>query len=481
MSDPAASPTSHFLRDLARRGLIAQTTDDHYNMARLDAHLSQPETNPRRAYAGFDPTADSLTIGNLVPIMLLLRFQCAGHVPIVLMGGGTGLIGDPSGKAEERALRTPEEVRHNVERQRTIFENIWQNAPHLMDDQTRQRFARGPKAPTIVNNIDWLGKLSYIDALRDVGKHFSVNMMMQKDSVRERLHNRDQGISYTEFSYMILQAYDFAHLAKADGVSIQLGGSDQFGNIVAGTDLIRKQHARPGQAEDDAPTAFGLTTPLITKADGSKFGKTESGAIWLTPPQPHQPPHQPPHPPSRTSPTGTSAYTFYQFWLNAADADLPTFLRTFTLFSEDRIAELLAAHEHNPGAREAHRALAQHMTDLLHGRESRQRAESAAGALFSGDISQLSLDQLEDVFASAPSSEHDKCTLADGMPLADLLAQTTLADSKSSARKLLQQGSVSVNGTKADPETTVTADTLMHGSIIALRRGKKAWHITRWG
>lgn len=422
-----------FLAELRWRGLIHQVTDEHG----LAAHLA---VAPRRAYVGFDPTADSLTVGNLVPIMLLARFQRCGHVPVVVMGGGTGLIGDPSGKSAERQLMTRERVAANVQSQRRIFERVI--------DFT-------PGRALLVNNLDWLGQLSYLDALRDIGKHFSVNAMIQKDSVRERLHARDQGISYTEFSYMILQAYDFLHLFEKEGVTLQMGASDQWGNIVEGCGLISRRH--PGESA----RSFGLTTPLITKADGGKFGKTESGAVWLTP--------------DRTSP-----YAFYQFWLNAADADVPKFIKTYTLWSREETEAALATHEKNPAARDAHRQLARHMTTLLHGESEMHAAEAAARALFSGEIAGLSESLLNEVLSSAPSSTHGKASLAAGVPVLDLLVTTHLASSKREAKEFLAAGSVSLNGRKVGPDDKATTADLLHGKVIALRRGKKHWHVTRW-
>ncbi len=444
-----------FLADLRARGLLQQCTDE----AALAAHLRTADLSAggRRGYVGFDPTSDSLTIGNLVGIIQLARLQRAGHTPVAIMGGGTGFIGDPSGKTAERTLLSPEAIAHNVQRIRRIFdrEGLLDFAP-----------ARANRA-VLLDNYDWLGKLSYINVLRDVGKHFSVNMMIQKESVRERLHNRDQGISYTEFSYMILQAYDFLHLFDKHGVTLQMGGSDQFGNIVCGLDLIRRASTNPdrqGGSDADAAhaQAFGLTWPLVTKADGTKFGKTESGAVWLTA--------------DRTSP-----YAFYQFWLNAADADVIRYLRVFTFLTLDEIAALEASHAADPGKREAHRALARHMTELLHGPTERDHAEAAARALFTGDIAHLPLATLEEALASAPSSEHPRAHLeGTGLALVDLLAQTTLARSKSEARTLLSQNSISVNGHRAAADARVTTATLLHGKVIALRRGNKAWHITRW-
>jgi tyrosyl-tRNA synthetase len=401
--------------------------------------------------------------------MALVRFAKAGHQPIVVVGGATGLIGDPSGKSAERTLNTPETVAANVEGQTRIYEAVWKNA--------------GLGTPRIRNNYDWFRTITFLDALRDIGKHFSVNMMIQKESVKERLTNRDQGISYTEFSYMLLQAYDFKHLWEKEGVTVQMGGSDQFGNIVCGCDLIRRNYAQSiaDQAHDERakqgrtasqtvafmandaePNTFGLTWPLVTKADGGKFGKTESGAIWLTA--------------DRTSP-----YAFYQFWLNSADADVPKFLRIFTLMDEAEVGRLEAAHAANPGAREAHRALARHMTALLHGPEQTDLAEKAAKALFSGEVAGLPLRVLEEALAGAPTSTHARATLDAGVPLVDFMVTIGLAASKRESREFLSNGSVSVNGEKAGAETALGKGHLLHGAITAIRRGKKNWHVVRWG
>lgn len=528
--------SSPFLREMHWRGQVQPNgcTD----VLGLDAHLAAS----RRAYVGFDPTADSLTIGNLVGIMALARWQRCGHTPVAVMGGGTGLIGDPSGKSAERTLNTEEVVRANVEKIREIFDK-------------GELFEKGststqPGALRVVNNIDWLGKLGFLQALRGVGKYFSVNMMIQKDSVRERLHNRDQGISYTEFSYMILQAYDYAWLHEHAGVTVQMGGSDQFGNIVVGIDLIRKraktilqqlaeigtaelcevlesypggaglaerwrqsagssladaiessaQWARTreelsreigdfldfqfaqegeGQARETlvevakqqvraglrlarSQESYGLTWPLVTKADGGKFGKTESGAIWLTL--------------QRTSP-----FAYLQFWLNAADADVVRFLKTFTFLPQEQIAALEQQVQVNPGAREAQRVLAREATAIIHGRTEAANAEAAARALFSGEIAGLPLATLEEVLSSAPSSRHARSLLEAGVPLLDLLVETRLAASKREAKEFLGGGSVSVNGRKAGADEKLATRDLLHGTIIALRRGKKQWHVTRWG
>lgn len=454
------------LEELTWRGLLHQSTDEKG----LRAHLADPEGSPRRVYAGFDPTADSLTIGNLVPIMLLKHVQRAGHTPIVVMGGGTGMIGDPSGKSAERQLMTKETVARHIECQRPIFARI------LGDDVTIQ------------NNADWLSKLSYIDALRDIGKYFSVNMMMQKESVKSRLEDREQGITYTEFSYMILQSYDFAHLYESENVTVQCGGSDQYGNILAGADLIRRilwhtaqeagsvrsdlsdaeqkhldEHIDAGASPVETDrSVFGFTAPLVTKADGTKFGKTESGAIWLTP--------------ERTSP-----YTYYQFWLNASDADVGRFLRTFTLLDRAEIERLESEVQANPAAREAQKALAFEATKLLHGEDEANAAVAASRALFSGEIASLSESMLRDVMGDVPSSDHEIARLeGQGVSAVELLIETGLAKSKRQAREFLGAGSVSVNGEKVGEDAMLTRNHLLHGSMIALRRGKKNWHLTRW-
>ncbi len=428
------------IEDLRWRGLLHQCTDE----AGLRDHLADPDNNPRKVYIGFDPTAPSLTIGNLVQIMNLARVRQAGHIPVVVMGGGTGLIGDPSGKSAERTLMTYETVQHHVRCQRPIFDAVL-------------GAVEGPDY-VVFNNADWLMKISYLDALRDIGKFFSVNMMMQKESVKARLENREQGISYTEFSYMILQAYDFAHLYEHEGVTVQGGGSDQFGNIVAGSDLIRRQHAA---RDEDAPNAFGLTAPLVTKADGGKFGKTESGAIWLTA--------------DRTSP-----YAYYQFWLNASDADAANWIKVFTFLDQPTIESIIARHAENPGARELQRTLAQEATRILHGQSAMEQAEAAGKALFSGEISSLDEATLREVLADVHSSEKDRADLSGGYDAVELLVETELAKSKREAREFIANGSVTVNGAKLAPDTPLTPNDLLHGSLMAIRRGKKNWHLIRW-
>ncbi len=523
-----SSPTPiDLINELKWRGLFHQCTDE----AALRQHLADPAKHQRSAYVGYDPTADSLTIGNLVTIMLLVHFWRAGHIPVAIVGGGTGMIGDPSGKSAERQLLTMEQVNKNINGQRPIFERLFTNAAAL---EGRPAFT-----PRLINNADWLMKLGYIEALRDIGKHFSVNEMIKKDSVRMRLEQRDQGISYTEFSYMILQSYDYLVLFRDFAkhgldrpVTLQMGGSDQWGNIVGGGDLTRKaapsvayelrralfvnagapsaSHAwqlafaactraktlltEHGKRQtsirfelDDrlglsqqldqmisvaespecspilAQTVFGLTAPLITKADGGKFGKTESGAIWLTP--------------ERTSP-----YAYHQFWLNSADADMGKFLRIFTLLPKEKIESIESEHAKDPSQRLAQRELADAATALLHGTSAVEQAKLAAKALFSGDIASLPESALREVLAEVPSSTHPRASLdaPGGIPLIDLLVQTSLAKSKSEARQALSENSVSVNGKKVDAKHMLTPADLLHGSLIALRRGKKNWHLTKW-
>lgn len=526
-SKPIDPKPIDLIDELRWRGLLHQCTDE----AGLREHLKDPAHHPRKIYAGFDPTAPSLTIGNLVAITLLAHVKRAGHIPVVLMGGGTGLIGDPSGKSAERTLMTRETVETHINAQRPIFDRV------LGGEKVS-----GAHTHTIVNNADWLCSISYIDALRDIGKFFSVNMMMQKESVKARLENREQGISYTEFSYMILQAYDFAHLYEKQGITVQMGGSDQFGNIVAGTDLIRRTgnsvredlesalknyahtHADGDVSDSDeadlssliqeatsryetaglwsahdkdleesawkqtqsnigtGPLAhlagtgtfaasrtarkewasFGLTAPLVTKADGGKFGKTESGAIWLTD--------------DRTSP-----YAYYQFWLNASDADAANWIKIFTFLDRPTVEALLERHAANPGARELQRTLAQEATTILHGKDAMEGAEAAAKALFSGDIAHLDRQTLLDALADVPSSNADRVDLTgEGVDPVDLLVSTKLAQSKREAREFIANGSVAVNGAKLGEGVRLTESHLLHGSLMAIRRGKKNWHLIRW-
>ena len=417
-------PVNDFIDELQWRGMFHQASD----LAGLRTHLA---AGTRTAYVGLDPTADSLTIGNLATLMLLAQFQRAGHEPVVLAGGGTGLIGDPGGKSAERPLLSIESVRSNVESQKRIYSALLPGA-------------------RVLNNADWLVELSYVSVLRDIGKHFSVNEMIKRDTVRTRLDG--DGISYTEFSYMLLQAYDFQYLYREHGVTLQMGGSDQWGNIVSGVDLIRRIHG----AE-----AFALTGPLIVKADGSKFGKSEAGAIWLTA--------------DRTSP-----YAFHQFWLNTDDADVVGYLKRFTFLTKAEIEQLAAEVETDPGQRAAQRTLANTVTTMLHGAVASDNAEKAGRALFSGDIGGLDQTTLHEVFANVPSSTHERLSLRAGADLIDLLVATKLASSKREAREFIGAGSVLVNGFKALPDQLLHESDLLFDATVALRRGKKNWHLTRW-
>ena len=418
-----------FLDELQWRGLLHQSTSPQ-----LAAHLA---SGVRAGYAGFDPTADSLTIGNFMGIKLLAHLQRAGHRPIVVSGGGTGLIGDPSGKSAERQLLSRELVEHNVSQQRSIFERFLDFS--------------GPRAAVMRNNVDWLADMSVLDMLRDIGKHFSVNQMISRDSVASRLSGREQGISYTEFSYMILQAYDFLHLYRADACTIQLGGSDQFGNIVSGIDLIR----RVAQGE-----SFGATCPLVTTSDGQKIGKTEKGAVWLSA--------------DRTSP-----YRFYQYWLQTVDADAVKFLQWFTFLDADAVGALAQALATDPAKRDAQRALAVEMTRITHGETELARARATSEAIFSGDVKSLDASQIADIAADLPSSVVSAASLSAGLGIVDLITGTSIAASKREAREFVQNGAVSVNGEKVLLETVIRSSDLLPSGVLLLRRGKKAYHAVR--
>jgi tyrosyl-tRNA synthetase len=420
-----------FVGEMTWRGMLHQTTEG------LAAHLKTPG---RIAYAGFDPTADSLTIGNLVPAMMLAHLQRCGHTPIVVVGGATGLIGDPSGKSAERQLLDPEQVKKNVAGQRKDFEKIL--------DFT------GPHAAVIVDNGEWLLKMGYIEVLRDVGKHFSVNQMVTRDSVANRLASREQGLSYTEFSYMILQAYDFAHLHKARGCTVQLGGSDQYGNILSGIDLIRRLHQGEG---------FGLTAPLLLKSDGTKFGKSESGNVWL-------------------SAAKTSPYRFHQFWLNAADDEVGKLLRWFTFMECAEIEALEAQQKANPAERAAQKALADAVTGMIHGLNAVGRVKTVANALFSGDVRSLDDVALDYVVHAAPTTFvlHHELD-GEGVSLVDFVVDKKVVGSKREARELLAAGAISVNGDKVQADAKLTRKDVLHGTTILLRVGKKKWHAVRVG
>ena len=410
------------LEDLEWRGLIAQSTD----RKELETALSKPIS----LYLGVDPTAPSMHLGNLVVFLVLRRFQLAGHRPIALVGGATGLVGDPSGKNDERTLNEEKLVADWVSKIRKQVEKI-------LDFKDKSVGAK------LVNNLDWTKSVSALELLRDIGKHFSVNQMLAKDSVATRLSTT--GISYTEFSYQVLQAYDYLELYRRDQCKLQIGGSDQWGNIVAGLDLIRKV---------EGGSAHALTVPLLAKSDGSKFGKTASGAIWL-------------------DESMTSAYEFFQFWLNSDDADLPKLLKVFSMKDRAEIERLIETVKVNPGAREAHRELAREMTAMIHGQQMAKSVEEAAKALFGqGEIADLDLKTLDSALSQLP-----KTTIKKGDPYpswVDLLAATGVVDSKSAARRIVKEGGGYLNNKKVESEDfTPSKNDLLHGKYLLLRKGKR--------
>ena len=410
------------LEDLEWRGLIAQSTDRK--------ELEQALAKPMSLYLGFDPTAPSLHVGNLVVLLVLRRFQLAGHRPIPLVGGATGLVGDPSGRSEERSLNDEQVVAEWVSKIKKQLEKI-------ID------FSDKKTGAVMANNLDWTKPVSALEFLRDIGKHFSVNQMLAKDSVANRLATA--GICYTEFSYQVLQAFDFLELYRRHECKLQIGGSDQWGNIVAGLDLIRKV---------EGGAAHALTVPLLAKADGSKFGKTAGGSIWLDPQM-------------------TSAYEFLQYWLNSDDVDMPKLLKVFSMKSRAEIERLIETVKTNPGAREAHRELARELTTMIHGEQMAQKVELAAKALFGhSDISELDLATLDSALAQLPRTQ-----IAKGQPLptwVDLLAATGVVDSKSAARRIVKEGGAYLNNQKVESEDFAPSKAdLLHGKYLLLRKGKR--------
>ncbi|MBE2199963.1 MAG: tyrosine--tRNA ligase [Anaerolinea sp.] len=422
--------TTNAFEELRWRGLVYDHTDGAADALIHDKII---------VYNGFDPTADSLHIGNLVPMMQLARLQRYGHTPIAIAGGGTGMIGDPSGRSSERNLLTPDEIAANLG-------GIQQELAMILDFEVKSNSAK------IINNGDWLYSIKMMDFLRDVGKHFTVNYMTAKDSVKSRI-DRENGISFTEFSYMLLQAYDFLHLFDQEGCRMQTGGSDQWGNITAGVELIRKLRGEK---------AYGLVFPLITKADGSKFGKTAGGSVWL-------------------SAAKTSPYRFYQFWLNTDDADVVNYLRYFTWRTPAGVAELETALLERPHLREAQRALAQDVTRMIHGETAVTKAEKAAAVLFGGDLDGLDANDIRDIFADVPSSEVAKAEFdGEGMAMVDLLALTGVEQSKGAAKRALQGGGVYLNNQRiSDQEQRVTLAHAIEGQFMVLRKGKKQYHLVQ--
>lgn len=415
------------LKDLEFRGLLHQITDREG----LDKKLDEERVV---LYCGFDPTADSLHIGSLLPILTLRRFQLAGHIPLALVGGGTGLIGDPSGKANERTLNGPEVVE-------AWSQSIKNQLSRFLDFSTEIE-----NSAELVNNYDWLGSLNVIEFLRDVGKNFTVNYMLAKDSVDSRI---TKGISFTEFSYMILQSFDFLKLNETKNCSVQIGGSDQWGNITAGLELIGKSTDR---------RAFGVTLPLVTKSDGQKFGKTEGGAIWL-------------------DANKTSPYQFYQFWLGTADSDVIRFLKYFTFEAHEEIERLEAEVQAQPEKREAQKVLAREVTKLVHGGEALESALNITSALFSGDIQSLSRTEIEEAFKDVPSTTLEQ----DDVGLIDLLISVDAAPSKRQARQDIESGAVTVNGVKVtELEATTKQLGRLGDSYLIIRRGKKNYFLVKF-
>lgn len=420
----------NLIDDLKRRGLLADCTDSEGLAARA-------ANGPVGVYAGFDPSADSLHVGHLVSLLLLRRLQMLGHRPIAVVGGATGMIGDPSGKSQERNLLDAAQIEANVAGLRRQMERILDFAP-------------GPLAARLFNNADWTAPLGCLEFLRDVGKHFPVNLMLQKDSVRLRLAS-DAGISFTEFSYMLLQAHDFCHLRAEHGCELQVGGTDQWGNITAGIDLIRRKLGA-------GTTAWGLTFPLLTKADGTKFGKTEGGTVWLDA--------------ARTSP-----YRLFQFFMQAEDAKVGTMLRILTLLPHEEVEALEARHQANPGGREAHTALANAVVALVHGAQAAADARRASEILFGGTLEGMTAGALEEVVREVPCARVSAATLAgDGQALLDLVVAAGLCPSKGQARKDLESGGLYLNGVRiADPAARARSGDLLLGRALLLRKGKRTW------
>ena len=426
---------SGLLANLKARGLIAQMTSEE--------SLAEMLSEPQVLYCGFDPTADSLHIGSLVPLLTLKRFQQAGHTPIVLVGGATGLIGDPSFKSQERQLNTPEVVAS------------WVSKIKAQTSQLINFSEDGTNAAAMANNLDWMGDFNILDFLRDVGKHFSINNMINKESVKQRINREGEGISFTEFAYMLLQSYDFAELYRRHHCVLQIGGSDQWGNIVGGVDLTRRMHGAH---------VYGLTLPLVTKADGAKFGKTESGTIWLDPKK-------------------TSPYAFYQFWLNTADADVYKFLKYFTFLSVDDIDKLERVDKDSGTKPEAQKVLAQEVTRLVHGDDGLRAAEVITRSLFDGSVGGLSITNLMQLEQDGlPSSELDASLLADNT-LTSLFVTSELAKNSKQVKDALMRNAVLVNGAAVgwdmnmEVNKVFSIDNGLHEKWFVVRLGKKSYHL----
>lgn len=426
-----------FIEELTWRGMI---------------HDKTPGTNDQLAkemttgYVGFDPTADSLHIGNLVPVMLLVHLQRSGHKPIVLVGGATGRVGDPSGKTEERKLLPAEAINHNLECQKQQLMKFL-------------NFTDGDNKAEVVNNYDWFKEFSFLDFIRDVGKHITVNYMLAKDSVKKRL---DSGMSFTEFSYQLVQGYDFYWLYKNRGTKLQLGGSDQWGNIVTGTELIRRKYFDDNMGEAEA---FALTCPLITKADGSKFGKSEGGNVWLDPEK-------------------TSPYKFYQYWLNVSDEDVGKLIRFFTLFTENEIEELEKEHANAPHLRILQKALAKDITIRVHSEEDYNAAVDASAILFgkgtTDSLRKLPESMILSVFEGVPQEEVEKSVIDSKIGIVDFLAEkTNVFSSKGEARRMLKDNGVSINKAKVRDDYTISADDLLKEKYVLVQKGKKNYFLIK--
>ncbi|KAB7666770.1 tyrosine--tRNA ligase [Bacillus sp. B1-b2] len=417
----------NLLEDLQWRGIVYQQTDE----VGLKEQLATGMTS---LYCGVDPTADSMHIGHLLPFLTLRRFQNAGHRPIVLVGGATGLIGDPSGKSEERNLQTLDVIGHNVKCLQGQLERIFDFS--------------GDNGAVMVNNYDWAGKMDIVTFLRDYGKHIGVNYMLAKDTIANRL---ETGISFTEFTYTILQALDFQHLYEHHNCKLQIGGSDQWGNITTGLELIRKNMP-------EGAKAYGLTIPLVTKADGTKFGKTESGAIWLDPEK-------------------TTPYEFYQFWINTADADVIKYLKFFTFLSKEEVDALEVSVQEEPHLRKAQKTLAEEMTKLIHGESALEQAQKITAALFSGDIKELTADEIKQGFKDVPSYEHKEGEVV----LVDLLVNAGIVSSKRQAREDISNGAIYLNGErKQELDYVLSEEDKIEGQFTVIRRGKKKYSLINY-
>ncbi|HNW16576.1 MAG TPA: tyrosine--tRNA ligase [bacterium] len=413
--------------ELRDRGFISNVTDPE-----IEKYLNE---NKVTVYCGFDPTAESLHVGNLVPLMGLAHFQRHGHKVLPLIGGATGMIGDPSGKSEERNLQSITQVMHNADSIKGQMEKVL----HF----------KGENSAFMVNNYDWTHGMSIIDWLRDIGKHFTLSYMLAKDSVKSRLAS-ENGISYTEFSYMTLQSYDFLYLFRNFGCTMQFGGNDQWGNITAGIELVRRA---------DAGKVFGMTFPLMTTSTGEKFGKSAGNAVWLDPEK-------------------TSPYQYYQYWINTTDEDVEKMMKLFTFIDVSEIEKVCGEHKLQPHLRKAQTLLAEEATKILHGEEGLKSAQAASAALFGGDLKGLSEKELKSIFNDVPSTVVPREEIKNGINIADLLVNTNMQPSKGKARNLIQQGGCYINNEKAeDPEFTVNTSLLMHKTMLIIRCGKKNYHL----